>query len=300
MSHQRAAEAKRVTWIGLGINILLTLFKFIAGIMGRSGAMIADAIHSLSDFATDIAVLIGFRFAGELPDKEHRYGHGKYETLATAFVGGMLIVVGVGILVKGGMKIAQSLHGEPLEEPGMIALVAALISLLSKELLFRYTRFVGEKIKSPAIIANAWHHRSDAISSIAALLGIGGAIFLDERWRVLDPIAAVIVSLLIIKVGHAVFASALNELLEGALSDEEERIILEIIGRYDEVSHPHNLRTRRIGADVAIDLHIRVDGAMRVDEAHQITQKIESDLRAAFGGQSFISLHVEPEDHDSL
>lgn len=292
--NERVSAANRVTWVGLYFNLVLTAFKFFAGVVGHSGAMIADAVHSLSDFATDIVVLVGFRFVGQPPDKGHDYGHGKYETLATAVIGAALLLVGVSIFRGGAVKIGQSLIGQHLKAPGGIAFVAAVLSILVKEGLYRYTVITGRRINSQALIANAWHHRSDALSSIGTMLGIGGAIALGEKWHILDPIAAVVVSLFVIKVAIEILSGSLKELMEGSLTDEVENEILQIASAFPGVTQPHNLRTRRIGAAIAVDLHIRVPCDMRVDDAHQITAEIESAIRKRFGHSTFVSIHVEP------
>jgi cation diffusion facilitator family transporter len=272
----------------------LTAFKLVAGLLGHSGAMIADAIHSLSDFATDIVVLVSFKVVDRPADRSHDYGHGKYETLATAAVGGALLLVGAGILWSGLTKILASIRGEPIETPGGIALIATIVSVVVKESLYRYTRKVGERINSPSVIANAWHHRSDAFSSIGTMIGIGGAIFLGDKWLILDPVAAVIVSFFVIKVAFEISSGSIRELTEQSLGDSVEEEILQIATSIGGVSNPHNLRTRRIGSYIAVDLHIRVAPDMPVKDAHAITSRIEEAIRARFGESSFVSIHVEP------
>jgi len=292
--NKRTLSAKRVTWVGFFINLILTTFKLIAGIIGHSGAMIADAVHSLSDFATDIVVLASFRYVGKPADKDHDYGHGKYETLATAIIGGALLVVGFGIFWGGAAKIWDSLKGEHLAAPGGIALLAAIVSIIVKEWLYRYTARVGKRINSQAVIANAWHHRSDAYSSIGTMLGIGGAIVLGDKWHILDPLAAIVVSIFIIKVALGISSGSIKELCEESLDEAVEAEILQIASIYRGVTDTHNLRTRRIGCDIAVDFHIRVDPDMHVSEAHAIASKIESSIRDRFGYSTFVSIHVEP------
>ena len=182
------------------MNALLLVFKFVAGIVGHSAAMLADAVHSTSDFVTDVIVLVFVRISSKPKDKSHDYGHGKYETLAMTIIGVALLAVAIGILYNGVMKIASCLKGETLEAPGMLALWAALLSIVLKEAVYRYSMMKARQLQSQAVEANAWHHRSDALSSIGAAIGIGGAIFLGERWTVLDPVASVIVGLFIVKV----------------------------------------------------------------------------------------------------
>lgn len=257
--------------------------------------MIADAVHSLSDFVTDIIVMLFVNISSKPKDESHDYGHGKYETLATTIVGIVLLCVGSGLFWEGANKIYDYyIKGVALESPGMIALIAALASIVIKESLYRVTAWVGRRQDSQVVIANAWHHRSDAFSSIGTALGIGGAILLGENWRVLDPLAAVIVSLFIVKVALQLLIPAINDLLEKSLPKEIEDEVLEIIGELPEVKNPHNLRTRRIGNNFAIEVHIRVDGDTTVSRAHDLTKEIERRLREKFGQATHIALHVEP------
>lgn len=292
--NSRTVSAVRITWIGLFSNLGLTALKLVAGVVGHSGAMIADAAHSLSDTGTDIVVLAGFQFADKPADQNHHYGHGKYETLAAAVIGGSLLLVGGGIFWNGATTVWGNFGGVPLEAPGVIALAAALVSIAIKELLYRYTASVGKRIDSHAVIANAWHHRSDALSSVGAMLGIGGAIFLGERWRLLDPLAAIVVSLFIIRVAIRISSRSIGELTEGSLDESVEAEIIRIASGVDGVTDPHNLRTRRIGSDIAVDLHICVNADMRVSEAHALASQVEEGVRNRFGQSTFISIHVEP------
>ena len=291
----RKKEIMRVTVLGSIVNFLLLVFKFIAGFMGHSSAMIADAVHSLSDFVTDVIVLLFVNISSKPKDESHDYGHGKYETLATSIVGIVLLCVGAGLFWEGASKIYDYyVKDVPLESPGMIALIAALVSIAAKELLYRITVLVGRRQNSQVVIANAWHHRSDAFSSIGTAIGIGGAILLGEQWRVLDPLAAVVVSVFIVKVALQLVIPAINDLLEKSLPKEIEDEILAIITATPEVRNPHNLRTRRIGNSFAIEAHIRVDGQTTVLRAHEITLDIERRLREKFGSATHIALHVEP------
>jgi cation diffusion facilitator family transporter len=290
----REKQIYKVTFIGSAVNFLLLVFKFVAGIVGNSAAMIADAVHSLSDFITDIIVVLCVHLSGKPQDKEHDYGHGKYETMATVIVGAVLLLVGLGIMKNGAVSIWKFLHGEILPEPGILALIAALASIVLKELLFRYTAVEGKKLNSDAMIANAWHHRSDAFSSIGTAVGIGGAILLGDKWRVLDSVAAVIVSILIIQVSIKLIVPGLEELMEKSLPEKEEKNILEIILSFPEVSDPHHLRTRRIGNYCAIDVHVRMDKDMPLGEVHDITEGIESRLKGELGEKTIINIHVEP------
>ena len=291
---ERTRKIYRVTWIGMVVNIALSLLKLAAGILGRSGAMIADAVHSISDLATDVIVLIFARISSKPEDAGHNYGHGKYETLASILISLALIAVGGGILADSIHNIRLVLTGEIIVRQGAIALIAAAISIVAKEVLYRYTVRVGRQTDSPSVVANAWHHRSDALSSIGTAVGIGGAIVLGPEWRVLDPIAAVVVSVFIIKVSVQLFVPSIQELLEKSLPEADESFIINTILEQPGVSAPHNLRTRRIGSNRAIDVHFRMDGSTPLVEAHHATRQIEARLRAKFGPQTIITTHVEP------
>ena len=291
----RKKAVVRITLVGSVVNLALLTLKFVAGILGRSSAMIADAVHSLSDFVTDIIVLVFIRISSKPRDESHKYGHGKYETLATVIIGLVLCLVGLKLMWDGGNKVyGLFFKGEQLSSPGYIALIAALVSIAVKEILFRYTVIVGRRENSQSVIANAWHHRSDAFSSLGTALGIGGAILLGPNWAVLDPIAAVVVSMFIVKVALELLIPAINELLEKSLPADVEAEILNTIMMTPGVSDPHNLRTRRIGNNYAIEIHIRVDGAMPVCDAHDLTKLIETRLRERFGQDTHVNIHVEP------
>lgn len=291
----RKKEIYRVTFIGSVVNLLLLVFKFVAGFVGHSAAMIADAVHSLSDFVTDIVVIVFVRISSKPVDSSHSYGHGKYETLATAIIGIVLFGVAVGILVGGVKEILFVVRGGTLEKPGTIALVAAAVSIVLKEAIYRYTVYKGKGIDSQALVANAWHHRSDAFSSIGTLLGIGGAIFAGAKWRVLDPLAAIVVSVFIAKVAVNVLKGSLDELLEHSLPASVEEEIRSVILSVDGVNSPHHLRTRRVGYNYAIDVHIRMDGGMTLTKAHQKTSVVERLLKERFGAGTYVSIHTEPD-----
>lgn len=284
----------RVTWVGFGVNVLLTIGKLLAGFLGRSGAMVADGVHSLSDFLTDLVVLLFVKVSAKPKDAEHDYGHGKYETLATIIIGLSLFVVAVGIFVNSFELISKAVNGEVIPRPALMALVAAAVSIVFKELLFWYTMAVAKRVESPALKANAWHHRSDAFSSIGTLLGIGGAYFLGEQWRILDPIAAIIVALLIVKVAYDLVVPGLSELMERSLPREMENEILELVMQDPLLSDPHNLKTRRLGAYIAIELHVRVHGEMSVNQSHLATVNAERRLKDKFGKSTQVIIHVEP------
>lgn len=283
-----------VTLMGSVVNIVLLVFKFMAGILGGSAAMIADAVHSLSDFMTDIVVLLFVKISSKPEDKDHDYGHGKYETLAASLIGVALLCVGLYILYSGAYRTWAAFEGSPIGQPGIVALWAALFSIVMKEWTYRFTAKVGKEVQSQAVVANAWHHRSDALSSIGTAVGIGGAIFLGKEWAVLDPIAAVVVSIFIIRTAAMLVSGALDELLEKSLPDEAERKIEEIVQSEPEVSGIHHLCTRRIGNRIAIEMHLRMPGEISLNESHAHATNIERKLRNHFGERTHINIHVEP------
>ncbi|MBN2796138.1 MAG: cation transporter [Clostridia bacterium] len=291
----RSKEAIRVTWVGFIINTFLTIFKIFSGIVGCSEAMLADGIHSLSDFFTDIIVLIGFKFTDKPADQEHNFGHGKYETFSTAIIGGTLLFVGINIFQKGITMVYRVifLH-EQITRPGFIAILAAIFSIVSKELLFRYNKKVGEKIKSPSVIANGWHHRSDAFSSLGTLIGISLAYFLGDLWIICDPIAAIIVSIFIFKVAVSIMMPAVKELLEVSLDEDEIKNITLEIEKYSTIIEYHHLRTRRVGANVAIEAHLLFNRSISLYDAHEVSEQLEKKLKVEFGQESIITFHLEP------
>jgi len=292
---ERNKEIYKVTMVGGVVNVILLLFKFVAGILGHSAAMVADAVHSLSDFVTDVIVIVFVHISGKPKDKSHDYGHGKYETLAMTIIGLALLAVAIGIVYGGLMKIIDWMNGQELEAPGMLALWAALLSVVLKEGVYRYSMIEARKLQSQAVEANAWHHRSDALSSIGTAIGIGGAIFLGQRWTVLDPIASVVVGLFIIKVAIFLLRDGIGDLMEQSLPDEVETEILQLAASVDGVCEPHDLRTRRIGNHYAIELHILMDGNITLCEAHDKASEVEDLLRQHYGNDTHIAVHVEPK-----
>ncbi|SMG42904.1 cation diffusion facilitator family transporter [Dethiosulfovibrio salsuginis] len=294
--HDRASQGMSVSWRGLWIDLGLTLGKILAGFFGNSAAMVADGVHSLSDAVTDIVAIWGFKMVSVPADSSHRYGHGKFETLCSVFVGVALIAAGLGILWASGGRIFQAIGGDFPDAPGMIALVAATISVIVKELLYRYTLSASIRLNSPALKANAWHHRSDAMSSLATLVGIGGAIIWSGWGRVLDPLAGVIVSFMVIKVGWSICFDGADELMEASLPEEISREIVGIGEAVEGVRDLHGLRTRRIGASVAMDFHLLVDPDLSVREGHDIATAVEEVIRDRFGEDTIISVHLEPDE----
>ena len=290
----REKEIYKVTLIGSAGNAALLTFKFIAGIMGHSSAMIADAVHSLSDFVTDLLVLVFVSISAKPQDKSHDYGHGKFETIASFLIGMALVAAATGIVISGALKLIDWWSGEQLEAPGWIALWAALLSILIKEMLYQYTARQGRKIDSQVMIANAWHHRSDALSSIGAALGIGLAIWLGRRWTVLDPLASIVVGLMLVKVAYELLKVSIGELTEQSLPAETEHEIEQIIQSFADVQEPHNLRTRRIGDHIAIEAHVRMDGQLPLNTVHERATTIEHKLKERFGVKTHVTLHMEP------
>ena len=291
---RREREIFRVTLAGSACNVALLTFKFIAGTIGHSSAMIADAVHSLSDFITDLVVLVFVNISAKPQDDSHDYGHGKFETIATLFIGLALVAAATSILFAGGEKLLSWCKGNQLQPPGWIALWAAILSVVIKEILYQYTAFRGRAVNSQALIANAWHHRSDALSSIGTTVGIGGAILLGQRWAVLDPLASIIVGALLVKVAVKLLKTSIGELTESSLPEETEHEIEKIINSLPGVYEPHNLRTRTIGNRTAIEAHVRMDGNMSLNEAHHLATQIEQKLKQRFGRQTHITIHMEP------
>lgn len=290
----RISEIRNVTLIGSVVNLILTVGKVIAGVVGHSSAMIADGVHSLSDLATDVIVIVFVKIAGKEKDETHQYGHGKFETFATMIISFALFIVGVGIAWTSAEKIYGSLNGELIAKPGLIALYAALLSIVSKEALFWYTKVEGKRLNSQAMIANAWHHRSDAFSSIGTALGISGAIMLGEKWRILDPLAGIIVSFFILKVAWDIAKPSIDELLDRSLPDSTQKEIEQIIADARGVKSYHGLRTRKIGDYFSVEMHIQVDRNLTVEASHQMATDIENTLRGRFGEKTHVIVHIEP------
>ena len=290
----REKEIYKVTLWGSAGNLALVAFKAVAGLLGHSPAMVADAVHSLSDFVTDVVVLVFVGISAKPQDESHDYGHGKFETMASFFIGLALVAAAAGIIVSGSMKLADWWGGAELEAPGAIALWAALLSIAVKEVLYQYTARKGRRLGSQVMIANAWHHRSDALSSIGAAVGIGGAICLGDRWTVLDPLASIVVGLMLVGVAWQLLKVSMGELTECSLPAETEKEIEDIIRSFPDVSEPHNLRTRSIGSRMAIEAHVRMDGSLPLQVAHERATAIEHKLKDRFGPKTHVTIHMEP------
>lgn len=295
---ERARLASSVTVLGIFYNLLLSILKLLAGILGHSSAMLADAFHSLSDLLSDLVVLIGLKLACRPADKTHPYGHGKIETFVALLIGGLLLFVALGIAWNSFTLIQKILAGHVLPSPKKIALAMALISILIKEFLFHKTLKLAKKIDSSVLLANAWHHRSDALSSVAAFLGIAGAHFLGPKWIFLDPLAAIIVALLILKLSFSVMLRALNELLEASLRMEDNQAIEELIRKTKGVMDVHGLRTRRLGPTKAIEAHICVEPTLTVVQAHDIATAVENGIEKYYANDVHVAIHVEPYGYD--
>ncbi|MDI6700369.1 MAG: cation diffusion facilitator family transporter [bacterium] len=292
-NERRMDEGIKVTLVGFIINVFLTLIKIIFGIIGRSKALLADGFHSLSDFITDIVVIFGLKFSSKPVDESHDYGHGKIETFATFIVGIFLILVSFYIFYSSSKTIFFIFRGNRIRQPGLITLIFAFLSIILKEGLYRYTVFVADKIKSSSIRANAWHHRSDALSSIATTVGIGLAVF-NKNLIIFDPISAMIVAFFIVKVGINIAKESFDELIEKSLSSNEEEEILKVIESVDGVINPHSIQTRKVGNYIAIDVHIEVDKKISVEEAHRITENVEEEITKKYGENCYINIHIEP------
>ena len=298
MMKNREQEIRSITLWGAVVNIALTVLKIVAGVLGRSAAMIADGVHSLSDLLSDIVVIVFTHISSKGKDRDHSFGHGKFETLATLIVSVILLVVGADLMAGGVKSIIAVMGGEVLPKPGYIALAAAIVSIAAKEILYRATVRKGQKVNSPVVIANAWHHRSDAFSSIGSLAGIGGAILLGEKWTLLDPLASCAISVAIIVVAVKMALPSLAELLETSLPEDIEKEITQTAMEVAGVNDIHELKTRRNGISFIIDAHIVVSPDMTVVEAHDIATAVEDRLREKYGNETQISIHVEP-DRDS-
>lgn len=301
-SECRLKAARRVTWVGFWSNLGLSAAKILAGVFGHSGAMIADGIHSLSDLASDLVVLVMVGISHKRPDREHPFGHGKYETLATLMLAALLIMVAGGIFWEGLTKVISSSRGNMLAQPGWEALAVCVASIACKEWLYQYTRHVGERIHSEAIVANAWHHRSDAFSSVATLIGVAGAMFFGPAWRILDPIAAMVVAVFIAIVGIRMIMSAFRELTGVALEDATIGQIKRAISSTDGVLTFHHLRTAKSGGDCIVEVHLKVDPEISVREAHAIATAVEKNIKSNLSEANavYVNTHIEPYKGETI
>ena len=286
-------EEKRCTLLGMACDVCLSAVKIATGILGHSSAILADGIHSIGDTVTDGLVYAMVRLSGKGVDERYRYGRGKFETLAAFLISIILVIVALGLMVDGIQDVWTAIQGEALTRPHNLALLVGIIAVIVKEGLYHYTRMKGKKTGSTALAAYAWHHRADALSTAATLLGVAGAMFLGERWRVLDPIAAIAVSVLILVLAYRMGRPAVEELLEVSLPRDEQDKIASIINNTPGVKSFHNLRTRRNGSLRVVDIHIKVDGGLSVSDSHDITREIERQLGDELG-EVMTNIHVEP------
>lgn len=292
---QRKSEIRRITLWGAVVNLLLTAGKLVAGALGHSAAMVADGVHSLSDLISDVVVLAFTHISAKGKDRDHSFGHGKFETLATLIISIILVIVGGKLMSEGIRSIIDIINGAVLPRPGIIALAAAAVSIAAKEILYHVTLKTGKRVQSPVVIANAWHHRSDALSSIGSLLGIGGAIILGSKWTILDPIVSCAISIAIIIVAFRMAMPSIAELLEASLPEEIENQITATASAVEGVRDFHELKTRRNGISFIIDAHMTVDPDISIVEAHNIATRVEEALRTKFGSETQISIHMEPD-----
>lgn len=289
------STVKRVTLAGLWLNVVLVALKLFFGYQGHSDALVADGYHSMSDFITDFIVIVFVSASYKKADEGHPYGHGKFETVATVLISLMLLGVGVMIGVEGVRSLTLSLQGNPLPRPSVWTLYVAAFSIVSKELCYRYTMVYARRLNSPALKANAWHHRSDAISSVATVAGVSFALFMGEQWRVMDPVASIVIALMIMVSAIKIVLPSVNELLEISLPAEVTERMSELINSVPGVIRAHNLRSRRNGHSYIVDVNIHVDSNLTVREGHAIANRVERALRRDFGPDMILYVHIEPE-----
>jgi cation diffusion facilitator family transporter len=287
----REKYLRKVTWIGFLINIFLSALKFAAGYFGKSQAVIADAVHSLTDTTTDLAVIAGSHYWSRPPDDCHPYGHRRLETLITVFIGIMLAAAGIGI----GWEAISTLQERHSEAPGWIAFFAALVSILSKEILYRWTAAAGKRIKSPALAANAWHHRTDAISSLPVLIAVGGAI-LFPTWSFLDHVGAVVVSIFVLHAAMKIIWPGISELIDAGAPEEIREKITALAYENQGVQEVHDVRTRYVSSSMQVDLHIVVNGSISVRNGHFIADNVKDCIIARIPEVLDVVVHVDPPE----
>lgn len=292
---EQTSALNRITWLGMIVNFLLMILKFSAGFFSHSQVMIADAVHSLSDLATDLALLIGVRFWNRPADSDHPNGHAKLETMITFFIGTVLFLVGFGLIRSGMESIHDIIEGKTLEEPGYFALVAACLSIILKEWLYRITRRCGIQNRSSALVANAWHHRSDALSSIPAAITVLGCLLFGKQYAFLDPVGTILVSCMILYAAFEIVRPAFSTLIDQGISEDKVEVIRKEVLDFDSITNVHKIRTRPLGSGkYAIDLHIHVDPEMSVRKAHQLSHEIQDTLCLKNDGIVDVVVHVEP------
>lgn len=293
-AQDRVKQTEKITYICMLGNIALAVLKILTGIFGASAAMIADGVHSFSDLVTDIVLIVGVRLGSAPEDEEHPYGHGRFETFSSLIIALVLILAAFWLFYGGVKAVYASFKGALLPAPYYISLIMAVISIIAKEAMYRYTVRVGRRINSTALISNAWHHRSDAFSSLGVLVGVAGAMFLGPKWRLLDPLTAAFVSLFIAAVGFKIFKMAVSEFLDAALPKSSLDTIKKICLSVEDVQNPHEIKTRKVGYRAVIELHIDFPKETPFETVHTKMSEIEEKLKAEFGEGSIISIHPEP------
>lgn len=287
-------NAKKVTVVSFVSNCILSVGKVIIGIIGTSGALIADGVHSLSDLVTDIIVFVSLRITRIPADEKHNYGHGKVETVATVLVSIALFIAGFTIGRDGIEDLIGFIKGDSFNSPAFIVVIAAAFSLIIKEIMFRYTLKTGKETGSEVLIANAWHHRSDALSSLGVLLGAGGAWLLGSRFGFLDSAAQIVVSLFIFRAAYKILKPNLGQLADEAIDEDEIKRIKQVLENNPDVFDYHHLRTRHVGSLHAIEVHILVNPELNISSAHDISTIIENEIRSSLGRECYVSVHIEP------
>lgn len=288
----RNEEASKVTIQAILWNLFLTLIKVLSGVIGRSNAMVADGIHSASDIITSVGVLIGNKISSKPNDKEHRYGHEKAETLVSFILSIVLLSVSVTIGIEGVKKLFDL---DSIKVPTMLPLIVSLISILVKEYQYRITIKVANKINSPSLKADAWHHRSDALSSVAAFIGIGGTML---GFKALEPIATIVVAAIVCKVAIEILKDSVNELMDVSIEDEQEKEILDLASKIPGVISLKTIKTRKHGAFAYVDLTVCVDGELTVVQGHDIATDVETKLKEEIQIIKGITVHIEPCEFD--
>lgn len=287
--------ARHVTWVGFWWNAFLGVIKVLGGIFSRSSALVADGIHSFSDFFSDIIVILMVGISRKKPDQRYQFGHGRFEALATILLSIVLFVVAIGIIYEGIVNIIQYCNGHAIPRPGWLALIIIVLSIIIKEYLYHYTRRAGERIRSEVVVANAWHHRTDSFSSVATLIGVAGAMFFGEKWRILDPIAAIVVGVFILIVGIDLARPALKEMLGASLEKEAKKNLLKALKGTPGVLSYSDFRTFKSGNDGYVIVHIKVDPDITVREAHHIASNAEHNMRMSVHDLIIHpSTHIEP------
>lgn len=287
---QEKKTAMRVSAVTIVWNVILSIFKLIAGIVGHSGAMISDAVHSASDVFSTIIVILGINIASKQSDDDHQYGHDRLECVAAILLAVVLFATGIGIGIGGINKIIEGTAGKD-EIPGMIALIAAVASIVVKEGMFWYTRSAAKKINSGALMADAWHHRSDALSSVGALIGIGGARL---GFPILDPIASVVICVFIVKAAYDIFKDAIDKMVDKSCDEETEEKMRRLIEKQTGVLKVDVLRTRLFGAKMYVDIEIAADGDITLREGHEIAQVVHDKVEEEFPLVKHCMVHVNP------